>query len=74
MLQAVKSLPFHRLKRCQTALKPVKTAPFPPFSVPSDTVSDGEKLNFLPSGASMVVLVVVVDELVVALALSTPGS
>jgi len=27
MLQTVKSSPFHRLRRCQTALKSVKTAP-----------------------------------------------
>ena len=52
MLQTVTSVPFHRLKRCQTALKTVKTAPFAPFSVPSDIVSDGETVNFLPSGAS----------------------
>ena len=48
-----KSLPFRFLKRCQTALKTVKTAPFPPFSVPCDTVSDGETVSFRPSGASM---------------------
>ena len=41
------------IKLCQTALKKVKTAPFPPFSVPSDTVSDGETVDFLLSGASM---------------------
>jgi len=53
MLQTVKSLRFHYLQRCQTALKIVTTAPFPPFSVPSDTVSDGETVSFLPSGAPM---------------------
>merc|ERR1719399_1317963 len=41
----VESLPFHRLKRYQTALKTVQT-------VPSDTVSDIETLYFLQSGAS----------------------
>jgi len=55
MLQTIKSLlvPFQCLKRCQTTLKNVKTAPFAQSSVPSDTVSNGEAVHFLPSAAPM---------------------
>ena len=54
MLQTVKNLPFHRLKQCQTALKTVDTVPSSPFSKPSDTVSDGEAVNIIPSGVSTI--------------------
>ena len=47
MLQTVKRVPFHRLKRCQTALKTAKMVPFSLFSVPSDTVSDSDRLAHL---------------------------
>ena len=42
-----------KFPRYQTALETVETVPSSPFSVPSDTVSDSETVNFLPSGASV---------------------
>ena len=53
MIQTVETLQFHCLKRYQTALKTVQTVPSSHFSAPSDTVSDIETVDFLPSGASM---------------------